>query len=402
MARSSSIGGIFAELTLRDQKFATGMKGAGAKLKAFGAASVRYGAMAGAAISAGLLAGTKQTLAMGGQLSDLSAQTGVAVGDLMRIQQAYKDNGKDAASAAKDINKMQRAIYEASQDPGGSTDYFAQLGLSAEKLMEMSAADQFATIAKSIMRVSNQTKQAAVAMDIFGRSGGQLLTVFKGTDLDSINRTLGEMPKLMEKMAGEFDYADDLISRLPGKSTQFFTGFTAGVVGNIIPSLEMIDGFEFTNIGKSLGDSLSKALITTSANLAILFNSFTQMGSGETPIDAYRRFAAEQKELEMQDQAAAEERKRQREADAAYEKARMLEYMNAPDYVDPASLISEKKEAAMKPRSFSTPEFSDYQRRGLSLSESPSANLEKKTLDVMVEVRNILARIERTPATATF
>jgi hypothetical protein len=379
MARSSSIGGIFAELTLRDQKFATGMKGAGAKLKAFGAASMKYGAMAGAALGAGLAAGTKHTISMGAELDHLSTQTGVAVGDLMRIQQAYKDNGKDAGSAAKDINKMQKAIELASRDPGGESDPFAKIGLSAKELMAMNPTEQFYAIGAAIKSIQNPATRTARAMEIFGKSGGGLITVFQGSNLDDINRSLGKMPEIMQEFSAEMERADTLMGRLPNKANQFFTGFTAGVVGNIIPSLETIDGFEFTNIGKSLGDSLSKALLSTSANLAILFNSFTQMESGETPIDAYRRFAAAQKELEMQDQAAAEERQRQREADAAYEKARMFEYANAPDYVDPASVISTKAATASKPRSFSAPEFSDYQRRGLSLSESPSANLEKKT-----------------------
>ena len=82
--------------------------------------------------------------------------------------------------AGKDINKMQRAIFEASEDPGGSMDFFAQMGLSAEKLMEMNSTEQFFAIGEAIKGVRNQTKQAALAMDVFGRSGGELLTVFKG------------------------------------------------------------------------------------------------------------------------------------------------------------------------------------------------------------------------------
>jgi len=401
MARSSSIGGIFAELTLRDKKFVAGMKVAGARLKAFGSAAVKYGAMAGSALAAGLAVGVKRTIDMGGELTDLSAQTGVAIDDLMRIQQAYKDNGKEASAAGKDINKMQKAIAAASKDEGSTSDPFAKIGLSAEKLMMMEPDEQFFKIGQAIKSIRNPTERAARAMDIFGKSGGSLLAVFDGSDLDSINRSLGKMPELMAEFAGEMDHAGDLLGRFPNKSDQFFAGFTAGVIGNIIPSLEMIDGFDFTNIGKNLGDALSGAIIKQNKFLATLFNSFTQMGVGETPIDAYRRFAAEQADLDNQDKAAVDERNRQREADAAYEKARMFEYANSPDYIDPASSIAKKASTISKPRSF-TPEFDDYQRRGLSLSASPAKDMQGKQLTVLEKIARVLEKIEQKEPEATF
>ena len=150
MAASRSIGGVFATLTLRDLKFRNGMKRAGRSLAKFGKMAIRAGSVATGALAVGLVAGTKKTIAMGAELDHLSTQTGVAVADLMRIQQAYKDNGKAAESAGKDINKMQRAIFEASEDPGGSMDYFAQMGLSAEKLMGMNSTEQFFAIGEAI------------------------------------------------------------------------------------------------------------------------------------------------------------------------------------------------------------------------------------------------------------
>jgi len=232
-------------------------------------------------------------------------------------------------------------------------------------------------------------------MEIFGKDSGSLLAVFEGSDLDSVNRSLGQMPEMMKEFAGELDYAGDLLGRLPNKSDQFFAGFTAGVVGNIIPSLEMIDGFDFTNLGKSLGDSLSKGIVTASQFLATLTNSFTQMGSGETPIDAFQRFQAEQDALNREDAAAAEERKRLAAADAAYQKARTSEHRDAPFFIDPSTAFAAQAAVSQRiSQSSRAPEFDDYQRRGLSLSASPQAQEGKKMLTVMEQVRNILNDIK--------
>lgn len=272
MAASRSIGGVFATLTLRDLKFRNGMKRAGRSLAKFGKMAIRAGSVATGALAVGLVAGTKKTIAMGAELDHLSTQTGVAVADLMRIQQAYKDNGKAAESAGKDINKMQRAIFEASEDPGGSMDYFAQMGLSAEKLMGMNSTEQFFAIGEAIKGIQNPTKQAALAMDVFGRSGGELLTVFKGSNLDDVNQALGRMPDIMQQYSGELERADTLMGRLPNKANQFFVGFTAGVIDNILPALDSMNERDFTELGENLGDSISAGLdLLTSGKVWDLF-----------------------------------------------------------------------------------------------------------------------------------
>jgi hypothetical protein len=342
---------------------------------------------------------------MGAELDHLSTQTGVAVDDLMRIQQAYKDNGKDAGSAAKDINKMQKAIELASQDLGSESDPFAKLGLSAKELLAMNPTHQFYAIGAAIKSIQNPATRTARAMEIFGKSGGGLITVFQGSNLDDINLSLGKMPEIMKEFSAEMERADTLMGRFPNKSNQFFTGFTAGVIGSIIPSLEMINEQDFTQLGLNLGKSLANGLApignffkNISNDITVLSLAASDKFSGADFMDSARMYYAAMDKVD----ADAEERRKAEAAEDAYEKARMFEYANSPDYVDPASVISAKAATAPKLRSFSAPEFSDYQRRGLSLSESPSANLEKKTLDVMMQVRDILSRIERSPQAATF
>jgi hypothetical protein len=185
-------------------------------------------------------------------------------------------------------------------------------------------------------------------------------------------------------------HADDLINELPAKSTQFFTGFTAGIIGQVIPALETLNDYEFTAIGKSLGDSLAKGVMTAASHLAIFSNAAMDIFSGENFIDSLNKYAAAQVQNERDDAAAAEERKRQREADAAYEKARMFEYANAPDFVEPSAAKVIQKIQGTPP--FSIPQQDEYMRRGLSLSASPTKTTEEKQLTVLEKIEKILAR----------
>ena len=402
---SRSIGGVFAELSLRDTKFRTGLQKARNSMNRFGTAAVRAGAIAATALGAGMVAGTKRAISMGAELDHLSTQTGLAVSELMRIQQAYKDNGKSADSAAKDINKMQRAIFEASQDPGGSMDFFTPIGLNIQKLMAMSPDEQFFAIGEAINKIKSPTERAARAMDIFGRSGGQLITVFKGSNLDDVNTSLGKMPEIIQEFSVELERADTLLGRLPNKSDQFFAGFTAGIVEELIPSLEDINEFDFSQLGKNLADSL----ISVAQEWAVLMNATFDTLTGQSSFkDAVNKYSSAQEAISQEREnerlarkAEKEEEKRlAKEEQAAaefYENVRRMEHESAPDYVDPKDAV---KAAVSMPditammdeaRSRTTDE---YQSRGLSLSKSPEQTQIKTQTALLQSMLDIFKRAE--------
>jgi hypothetical protein len=427
MAASRSIGGVFAELTLRDGNFRAGMKKAGAAMNRFGAAAAQAGAVAAGALAAGLAAGVKRTIDMGGAMTDLSAQTGIAIKDLMQIQQAYKDNGKSADSAGKDINKMQKSIAAASLDEGGAADPFARIGLSASRLMAMDPASQFFAISEAIKKIQNPTEKTAAAMEIFGRSGGQLLAVFEGSDLESVNTSLGKMPEIMQEFSAELDHAGDLLGRLPNKSDQFFAGFTSGIINQLIPSLETVDNFDFTNIGQSLGESIGGAIEHAAFLANVLFDTlydhFSKLENIVIPFSVFKipsslydnidKYAAAQRLIDEEQEQAAAERKKLAEEQKAYDAARRQEHMTAPDYVDPyeaarlfehqnAPDFVEKVKSAEKSanpidimgaRDQSMGQGSDeYLRRGLSLGETSGEKIQKKQEMYLKSILDVLKK----------
>jgi hypothetical protein len=406
MAKNKSIGGIFATLSLNDAKFKKGLKSANASLGAFGTNALKVGGVASAAIVAGMTAGVKSTISLGAELDHLSSQTGVAVSDLMLLQQAYKDNGKDASSAAKDINKMQKELVKAAKDPGGANNPFAEIGLSAEELMKMNPSEQFFAISEAIKQIQDPAKQAAASMAIFGKSGGQLLTVFKGSSLADLNETLGDMPRIMQKFSKELERADTLMGRLPGKSQQFFTGFTAGIIDQILPGLEKVDNYDFTNLGQRLGDTLGQTITAT----------MDLLGSGQwwdlMVLEAELAFAKilqlpVVKELaatlailgggdksKMEDLfgggyvAEVEEKIRAIQDAIPVTETGLIPERGKPQIPEieiPAEVIA----AAAIPKIRETPQADEYQRRGLGMSKNPGA-VQDKVLKVQEQIRDIL------------
>jgi hypothetical protein len=226
----------------------------------FGKMAIAGAAAGVTAVSGALVIGSKRIIKMGADLDHMSTQTGVAISSLMKIGQAYKDNGRDAGAAGKDINRMQKAIFDSVHNPGSANDPFARLGISAKELMELSPEQQFFRIAEAINSIENQTEKAGAAMAIFGRSGAGLLTVFAGSNMREINASLGRMPEIMEQFGGAMERVDTLMGRLPNKSDQFFTGFTSGIIGQLLPGLEKANNFDFTTLGENLGKQIGFAL----------------------------------------------------------------------------------------------------------------------------------------------
>jgi hypothetical protein len=423
MAKSRSIGGIHASLSLKDGAFAKGLKRARAGLNKFGGMALKTGAIASGAMAAGLVIGTKRTLAMGAELDHLSTQTGMAASSLMKIGQAYKDNGRDAGAAAKDVGRMQKAIGDAINNPDAE-DPFKQLGLSAASLVKMSPEEQFFAIGQAINSIQDPALKAAAAMSIFGKSGAGLITVFKGSNLKDVEKSLGRMPQLMDQFSGAMERADTMLGRLPNKSDQFFVGFTSGIVGQILPHLEKINEVDFTTIGENLGSAIAqglemvtngtawemfalhaeKAIETIRAglvgglasNLNIIADVFTGQ-SGRTGADYYNAgIEATMEKIEALEQRIAAIREKAAEGFQAKRAAAIAIKSGATPAASIADVLPTiPQRAAPASAPF---EVDAYQRRGLSLSGNDSgvASTAKQQLDLMTKIETLLRDIAKT------
>jgi hypothetical protein len=258
MASAKNIGNLYAELSVKD-KMTMGLNKAKKSLNSFSKKSSKlalsgskYAAAGIAVTGAALIAGTKGAISMVDAIGDMSAQTGVGVAALMKLQQAYKDGGGNAEDAGKDIARMQKTI--ANSKLGGDNP-FAEMGLSLTDLAKMSPEEQFKAIGDAIMKIENPTRRNALAMEVFGKSGSKLVTVFAGMEESATK--LGKMPELAAKFAAAMDEANDIFGRLNTKKDQFFVGFASGIIGELLPNLQKVDGYDFTELGSNLGRNIA-------------------------------------------------------------------------------------------------------------------------------------------------
>lgn len=180
-AQGIRAGRAFIELGVSD-KLTKGLRAAQKRLQAFGeglrSIGTRLGAIGASALTA--LFGTAKTFAdMGDSLDEMSSRTGVSVETLSELGFAAELAGADMETLETGIRKMQKTISEAIGGSKSAADALAQLGLSIADLKGLNPEQQFKLIADRISRITDPTLRAALAMEVFGKSGTRLLPLIQ-------------------------------------------------------------------------------------------------------------------------------------------------------------------------------------------------------------------------------
>ncbi|MFN9374723.1 MAG: phage tail tape measure protein [Planctomycetaceae bacterium] len=175
-------GKAFVEVSADSNPLVRGLRLAEAKLRAFGASFSGVGRqllMVSGVFSAGGVAGIAATAKafgdMGGTLVDLSARTGVSVEALSGLEFAASQTGAELGTIEIGLKKMQDTLVQAAAGSQSAQTALARLGVSVAELAQLTPDQQFSRIAEAISRVRNPALRTAFALDIFGKSGTQLL-----------------------------------------------------------------------------------------------------------------------------------------------------------------------------------------------------------------------------------
>jgi hypothetical protein len=164
---------------------------------------------------------------------------------------------------------LTKQIAAANAGGRAQQDLFAQLGIDAQKLGGMGAADQFAAIAKQIDAIADKTRRADMALKVFGKSGLDLLPLMAGggqgiADAMRDAQRLGGFISTAE--AGRVEAANDAFSRLTFTVRSLFQRIAV----DMAPAL----GRLFTTMAEGLkpGTALNAMLQTFGSVATLLVN----------------------------------------------------------------------------------------------------------------------------------
>lgn len=150
-------------------------------------------------------------------LAKTADRIGITTESLRGLQLAGELAGVGTSSLNKSLERLNVRIGEAQRGTGLAKQSLDELNLSASGLAQLRSEERFLKIAGAIGQVTDRTKQAKIATDLFGRSGGELLVLFDG-GVENIRKTVDEAQKLGTSLnrvdAAKIEQANDAITRL--------------------------------------------------------------------------------------------------------------------------------------------------------------------------------------------
>jgi len=223
--------------------------------------------VAGAAVKAGMMAvegataaaravvdGFGKAIDLGGKLTDLSSRTGETAGSLMVLQRAFENSDVGADKVGSTINKLQKFMAEAAAGGAEQTATMQALGISMSDLAGKTPTEQLQVFAQKIAGISDPAQRARASMEVFGKSGGELLPLlnnFSG-ELETAKGQLGSMPGVMDRTAKALDDLGDNYKAIQAKTMEFAAGFLEDALPALNAFVASLSGVDAASFGQSL------------------------------------------------------------------------------------------------------------------------------------------------------
>lgn len=194
-----------------------------------------------------LFSGLKESLDLGGHLQDLSNKTGIGAGALYDMGEAGRDAGLSLDDITSAVNKMQKAFGKSE-----NASVLRALGLDQQTLASAKPEEAFQKIGRAIAALPNATERTVVAMQLFGKSGAQMLQLFNDP---SFKNGIGssEAARLLNENAAVFDRLSDAIGRTGPRLKEFFTGFNSENAANLERIASVMERLNVTQAGVNAG-----------------------------------------------------------------------------------------------------------------------------------------------------
>lgn len=148
----------------------------------------------------------KQILADADAVQKLSDKTGIGVEAVQRLKYAAEQSGNTFEQVTSAVSQMQNRLAEGDKSAVGALN---QLGLSFETLRALSPDQQFIEIAREIAAIEDPMERTRLAMDLFGRSGAEILPTLRA-DMKALG---DEAPVMSEKAVAAFDAIGDAAAK---------------------------------------------------------------------------------------------------------------------------------------------------------------------------------------------
>jgi len=179
---------------------------------------------------------TKSLIDFGSKLSDVAAQTGVAVERLQLFQDAARNAGAAPDKMTKALISLKDAQGEVLTGDKLMTDAFKNLGISAEEVASKNTDELFLMISQRLTESGNSARELSATFDILGKRNAAELT-------EAMNELAGGIDNVARSTAGLTTFQAQQLDVLADKWERFknrVKSGAAGIVADIFGASESV------------------------------------------------------------------------------------------------------------------------------------------------------------------
>lgn len=259
-------------------KFSAGM-GNVAKVgaAAFGAFTATVGAGA-----ATLASGISGVAAYGDTIDKTSQKVGMSAESFQKWDYVMNLAGTSMQECSMGMKTLTNKIDDAKNGSADAQAMFEGLGISMEDLNSMSREDVWAATIQGMQNLEDSTERAALANDLFGKSGQNMTPLFNMTN-EELNQAIDNTEKYNmvlsdEAVKASAEYKDSLVTM-----SGAFTGLKNNMMAEFLPGVTTImDGL--TEIFSGNGDKgigmITEGINSFIDNLTNLVPQLSEVGGG--------------------------------------------------------------------------------------------------------------------------
>jgi hypothetical protein len=197
-------------------------------------------------------------------MKEMAEKTGATVETLSALSRVARIGGKDISIVENSMIRLTKALAGSDDEAKGAAHALSVLGLKANELQQMDQGKALKLIADQMALFRDGAGKSALAMDIFGKSGAQVLPFL---------RDLAEQGDLVSRMTTKQAEEADRLEKQWRKMEFAAAGLGRAIADEIVPAMNTMlrnmnaakdAGFgwlqSFTGIGvRGLGESVADA-----------------------------------------------------------------------------------------------------------------------------------------------
>lgn len=261
---------LFARIFLDSSEYEKGLGSAEKKTESFGSkvkkglkSAMKVGAAAVTAVTTATIAlggamikATGDVASHGDEIDKMSQKLGLSKTTYQEFDYILGQAGVDITNMSTGLKTLTNKLDDAKNGGSDAQEMFAKLGLSMEDLSTMSREDAFKATIAGFQGMADSTERAALANDLFGKSGQELTPLFNSTieETEALRQAAHDLGFVMSdeavKAAADYQDALDTLKRTFGGLKQRMMGDFMLPITSVMDGLSAIFAGDDSGIGK--------------------------------------------------------------------------------------------------------------------------------------------------------